>query len=244
MTQTKDEYRPDKYKVTKDFAAVGKLCLITGAAGNAGGHFALGMPAACGCDALLADVEEYHEEMDEVLRDIKTAKIPGKIYVETIREEDLKERELFYENLEEKYGNFACILDVYGINTARTFPGSADIVQLPVKSPRDLKLRYQVGDHVLFTGLRVLVIGAGGLWGSHMAAGMAAAQADLILIDSIEKKEAVLELLETLKSGTKADIEYVSEEMMNDRAAILSFIKEKYGMPDAILDVRHINPEI
>ena len=64
------------------------------------------------------------------------------------------------------------------------------------------------------------------------------------MIDSIEKKEAVLELLETLKSGTKADIEYVSEEMMNDRAAILSFIKEKYGMPDAILDVRHINPEI
>ena len=118
-----------KYQVTEAFQAVGKLCLIVGAAGDAGGHFALGMPSACGCDAVLADLSEYSDEMDEVVRDIGTALLPVKFDVEMIDDEnDLKDREGFYEKMEQKYGNFACILDVFGIIGARTFPGSADIV--------------------------------------------------------------------------------------------------------------------
>ena len=139
------EKAEEKYKVTEEFQAGGKLCLVVGAAGNAGGHFSLGMPAACGCDAVLADLPAYQNEMDEVVRDIQTAELPVKIAVEMVPEEDLADREAFYEGLERKYGEFACILDVFGINSARTFPGSADIVQKPVRGPEDMKPRYQIG---------------------------------------------------------------------------------------------------
>ena len=49
----------EKYKVTGEFKAKGKLILILGAGGNWGGHFSLGTPAACGCDTLLAESKEY-----------------------------------------------------------------------------------------------------------------------------------------------------------------------------------------
>lgn len=232
----------EKYKVTEEFQAEGKLCLITGAAGNAGGHFALGMPAASGCDAVLADIPKYQNEMDEVVRDVKTAELPVKIAVEMIQEKDLIDREAFYESLEKKYGPFACILDVYGINTARTFPGSAEMIQKPVLAAEDMKPRYQIGPNMVFNDKTILVLGAGGLWGSHMAAGMAAAEADLILVDTADKEAAILELCELIGDSVQVQVEYVSAEMYNDRAALLKHILQNYGSPDAILDVRAINP--
>ena len=68
----------DKYKVTSDFQSEGKLILILGAGGNWGGHFSLGMPAACKCDAILS--EEKEETLKEVINDIKTSKLPVKTY--------------------------------------------------------------------------------------------------------------------------------------------------------------------
>ena len=62
----------EKYKVTDEFKAKGKLILILGAGGNWGGHFSLGMPAACGCDAILAELDENKESLDEVIEDIKS----------------------------------------------------------------------------------------------------------------------------------------------------------------------------
>lgn len=236
------EKAEEKYRVTEAFQADGKLCLIVGAAGNAGGHFSLGMPAACGCDAVLADLPEYQNEMDEVVRDIQTAELPVKIATETIREENLRDREAFYEALEQKYGTFACILDVFGINTARSFPGSAEIVQKPVRAPEDMKPRYQVGPNMLFTGKTVLVLGAGGLWGSHMAAGMAAAQANLLLVDTTEKKDAILELRKLIGDSVSVQVSYVATDTMKDRAALFDHVLQNYGLPDAILDVRAINP--
>ena len=232
----------EKYKVTESFNAGGKLCLIVGAAGNAGGHFSLGMPAACGCDAVLADFADYSNEMDEVINDIKTAQLPVQVAVETIIKEDLSDREAFYEKLEKKYGSFACILDVEGINTARTFPGSADIIQKPMAGPQDMKPRYQIGPNMIFTGKTVLVLGAGGLWGTHMSAGMAAAEANLILADTKDREASVNELIQMIGGSVRVITEYVSDDIISDRAALLGQIINKYGEPDALLDVRAINP--
>ena len=73
----------EKYKVTEEFKSKGKLILILGAGGNWGGHFSLGMPAACGCDAVLAELNENKESFDEVIEDIKSANLPIKTYIET-----------------------------------------------------------------------------------------------------------------------------------------------------------------
>ena len=109
-----------------------------------------------------------------------------------------------------------------------------------------MKPRYQIGPHMLFPGKTVLVRGAGGLWGSHMAAGMAAAQADLILVDTKDRKGAVDELQKTIMEMTRgsADIRvtYVPSDLIDDRAGLLSHIADLYGQADAVLDVRAINP--
>ena len=234
------EARPEQYRVTEAFDASGKLCLVLGAAGNAGGHFALGMPAACKVDVVLADDMAYQEEMDEVVRDFKTSLLPVKMCVEMIRDEDTKEREALYEKLEEKYGPFACILDVYDLNTQRKFPGSSKIIQGPVVKPQDMKPRYS--EMMTYPGKTVLIIGAGGLWGSHIAAGMAAAEANVLLLDTEEKMEAIEELIKVIGDRDKVRVVCVSPEVMADRAAILKYVEETFGMPESIIDVRAINP--
>ena len=60
----------NKYKVTIDFQSEGKLILIIGAGENWGGHFSLGMPAACKCNAILS--EEKEETLKEIIKDIQT----------------------------------------------------------------------------------------------------------------------------------------------------------------------------
>ena len=227
----------EKYRVTEDFRVQGRLCLIIGAAGDAGGHFAVGMPGSAGCDVVLTDLSEYKDEMKEILRDIGTAELPVKVYTEFL--DQPQEPLSLIRTLEKKYGQFACILDVERINITHSFPESMDIVQKPVKSRADLKPRYQIGQ--TFTGKTVLVLGAGGNWGTHMAHGMAAADADLILVDTPEHADAVIELTKIIGDSVSVCTEFVSAGQLSDRDTLLKDLINRYGLYDALLDVRGIN---
>ncbi len=96
----------EKYKVTDEFKAKGKLILILGAGGNWGGHFSLGMPAACGCDAILAELDENKESLDEVIEDIKSSNLSTKTETEFYSKKDLNDRILLYKNLEKNMAIF------------------------------------------------------------------------------------------------------------------------------------------
>ena len=232
----------EQYKVTETFNASGKCILIVGAGGNWGGHFSLGMPAACGCDAVLVDLELYCAELEEVARDIKTAGLPVKTEVCYLQKEDLLDRIALYRKLEASYGSFASILDVEGIDTVRSFPGSAAIEQKPVVEKEDMKPRYQVGPNDVLPGKTVLIIGAGGNWGGHMAAGMGlAGQASLVLVDIEERKPAIDGLLAMLGDAVKAEVCYVSKAQLSDRYALLADLQVQYGTFDAVMDLTGIN---
>ena len=120
----------DKYKVTSDFQSEGKLILILGAGGHWGGHFALGMPAACKCDAILS--EENQESLKEIINDIKTSKLPVKTFTYYYSKEQKQDKTSLYSLIEKKFGHISCILDVEGINTNYSFPNSANIEQKPI----------------------------------------------------------------------------------------------------------------
>lgn len=231
----------EQYIVTEEFNASGKMILIVGAGGNWGGHFSLGMPAVCGCNAVLVDLEKYRAELEEVSRDIKSAELPVKTELVLIHEADLSDRAQLYRNLEDRFGSFACILDVEGINTVRSFPGSAELLQKPVVEKEDMKPRYQVGPKDILTGKTVLIIGAGGNWGGHMAAGMSlAGQADLILVDTEDKKQNIDALLSALGRNGKAQVMFFDKAMLNDRNMVIKAVQKDTSF-DAVMDLVGIN---
>ena len=82
------------------------------------------MSAACGCDAVLSELNENNKSFYEVIEDIKSANLPIKTFIEKYSKNDLKYRILLYQKLEKKYGHFSCILGVEGINTNYIFPES------------------------------------------------------------------------------------------------------------------------
>ena len=101
MNKTKDlEEKENKYKVTSDFQSEGKLILIIGAGGNWGGHFSLGMPAACKCDAILS--EEKEETLQEIIKDIKTSKLPVKTFTYYYSKGPKKDKISLYDLIEKK----------------------------------------------------------------------------------------------------------------------------------------------
>ena len=234
----------DKYKVTEEFKAKGKLILILGAGGNWGGHFSLGMPSACGCDAVLAELNENKESLDEVVEDIKSSNLPVKTFTEILSKKDLSDRISLYQNLEKKYGYFPCILDVEGINNNYIFPESKKIRQKPIINKEDMKPRYQVGINDILKGKKILIVGPSGNWGSHMAIGMGLlGQADLILVDLENKKEKVEKIKNDIGNGVNIYCEYINTNDKIDRYNLFNNIKNKYGKFDAFMDMMEINKD-
>ena len=234
----------DKYKVTEEFKAKGKLILILGAGGNWGGHFSLGMPSACGCDAVLAELNENKESLDEVVEDIKSSNLPVKTFTEILSKKDLSDRISLYQNLEKKYGYFPCILDVEGINNNYIFPESKKIRQKPIINKEDMKPRYQVGINDILKGKKILIVGPSGNWGSHMAIGMGLlGQADLILVDLENKKEKVEKIKNDIGNGVNIYCEYINTNDKIDRYNLFNNIKNKYGKFDAFMDMMETNKD-
>ena len=230
----------DKYKVTSDFQSEGKLILILGAGGNWGGHFSLGMPAACKCDAILS--EEKEETLKEIINDIKTSKLPVKTYTYYYSKDQKKDRISLYDLIEKKFGHISCILDVEGINANYSFPNSAEIEQKPILNKEDMKPRYQIGPNDSLSGKKIVIVGAAGNWGSHMALGMGlAGKADLILVDKEEKKNQLEKLKNDIGNSVKIDIELIGKNENYNRFDIYKLIEKKYGSFDAFMDMYEIN---
>ena len=91
----------EKYKVTEEFKSKGKLILILGAGGNWGGHFSLGMPAACKCNAILS--EEKEETLKEIIKDIQTSKLPVKVFTYYYTKEQKQDKISLYDLIEKKF---------------------------------------------------------------------------------------------------------------------------------------------
>ena len=236
---------PKNGRLSAAYNASGKKILIVGAGGNWGGHFSVGMPAACGCDAVLADYTSYKEELDEVCQDIQTAGMPVKVERCFLEEGDLAGGAELYQRLEEKYGKFSCILDVCGIDTVRAFPGSAEVKQKPVMEISDMKPRYQMGAKDILSGKTILILGAAGNWGSHMAMGMAlAGRADLVLVDMAINKEKIAALREQIGDAVNISEEYVDAEQLMDRYALIEQMVQKYEAFDAVMDLVNINADM
>jgi len=230
----------DKYKVTSDFQSEGKLILILGAGGNWGGHFSLGMPAACKYDAILS--EEKEETLKEIINDIKSSKLPVKTYTYYYSKDQKKDRISLYDLIEKKFGHISCILDVEGINTNYSFPNSAEIEQKPILNKEDMKPRYQIGPNDSLSGKKIVIVGAAGNWGSHMALGMGlAGKADLILVDKEEKKNQLEKLKNEIGNSVKIDIELIGKNENYNRFDIYKLIEKKYGSFDAFMDMYEIN---
>ena len=231
----------DKYKVTKDFQIDGKLILILGAGGNWGGHFSLGMPAACKCDAILSEEEFKKESLTEVINDIKTSKLPVKIYSYYYSKEEKNNRISLYESLEKKFGHISCILDVEGINTNYSFPESSKIEQKPIINKEDMKPRYQIGPNDSIKGKKIIILGASGNWGSHMSLGMGlAGGADLILVDKESNKNKLEKIKNDIGTSVKINIELIENY---ERYDIYQKMKKKFGNIDAFMDMSEINNE-
>ena len=230
----------NKYKVNSDFQSEGKLILILGAGGNWGGHFSLGMPAACKCDAILC--EEKEETLKEIINDIKTSKLPVKTFIYYYSKEQKKDKISLYNLIEKKFGHISCILDVEGINTIYSFPNSAEIEQKPILKKEDMKPRYQIGPNDSIKGKKILIIGASGNWGAHMALGMGlGGRADLILVDKEEKKNELEKVKNDIGNSVKIDIELIGNNESYNRFNIYKRIEKKYGSFDSFMDMYEIN---
>ena len=232
----------EKYKVTEEYKIKGKLILIVGAGGNSGGHFSIGMPAACECDAVLAELDERKESLNEVIDDIKTSELPVKTSIYLYSKNDLNDRISLYKNIEKKFGHISCILDVEGINTTYDFPESKKIIQKPIKNKEDMKERYQISPNDSFKGKKILVFGASGNWGSHITMGMALlGKADLILVDWENNKEKIEKLKNEIGNKVKVNCEFMKKNEKFERYILYEKMKKLYGNFDAFMDVVEIN---
>ena len=198
------------------------------------------MPAACKCDAILS--EEKEETLQEIIKDIKTSKLPVKTYTYYYSKEQKKDKISLYDSIEKKFGHLSCILDVEGINTNYSFPNSAEIEQKPIINKEDMKPRYQISPNDSLKGKKIVIVGASGNWGSHMAFGMGiAAKADLILVDKEEKSKELEKLKNDVGNSVKIDIELIKNDENYNRFNIYKRIKEKYGIFNAFMDMHEIN---
>lgn len=113
------------------------------------------------------------------------------------------------------------------------------------ESDREMKNKYAVDEGYNAAGKTVLIIGAGGNWGAHLAIGMAlTSQCNLILIDSEENRKGMEQVLNDLKtSGAKGSVcsALVSSELMNLETDLLSFVQKEFGGYDSLMNVAAIN---
>lgn len=107
-----------KYAVTEAFLANGKQILITGACGNWGEHFAIGMALASQCDLVLADTKSQEKEMEAIVSDINQYNLPIRLNTYLIEEGETDDRYAFYDKMETLFGKLDAIMDVAAINTA------------------------------------------------------------------------------------------------------------------------------
>ena len=129
-----------------------------------------------------------------------------------------------------------------GINTNYSFPNSAEIEQKPIINKEDMKPRYQIGPNDSLKGKKIVIIGASGNLGSHMAFGMGiAAKADLILVDKEEREKELEKLKNDIGNSVKIDIELIKNNENYNRFNIYKRIEEKYGIFDAFMDMYEIN---
>ena len=143
--------------------------------------------------------------------------------------------------MEEKYGHFSGIIDAEGIDTIRSFPDSDSVVQGPLNDPKDMKKRYQMTSQDSLEGKRVLIFGAGGNWGGHMAVGMAlAGKADLILVDTLNRAKAVENIADEVGKTVKVKTVYVTEEEMKQRYLLLKKLSENDRW-DSFMDMTELN---
>ena len=230
----------NKYKVTSDFQSEGKLILIIGAGGNWGGHFSLGMPAACKCNAILS--EEKEETLKEIIKDIQTSKLPVKVFTYYYTKEQKQDKISLYDLIEKKFGHISCILDVEGINTNYSFPNSEEIEQKPIINKEDMKPRYQINPNDSLKGKKIVIVGASGNWGSHMAFGMGiAGKADLILVDKEEREKEIKKVKNNIGNSVKIDIELIKNNENYNRKDIYKRIEKKCEKFDSFMDMYEIN---
>ena len=235
----KKESLKESYKVDEKYAADNKSVLIVSAGGNWGGHFAIGMPGACHCDAVISIHEDYPENENEIKKDFLGSGLPVK--VEFREHKEITDRIQFYQDMEKEYGHFSGIIDAEGIDTIRSFPGSDSAVQGPVGSAKDMKQRYQMSGEDALEGKRVLIFGAGGNWGGHMAVGMAlAGKADLILVDTLDRAEAVEKIADEVGKAVRVKIIYVPEEDLHKRYPLLEELSENESW-DSFMDMTELN---
>lgn len=107
-----------KYKVNGSFNNKGKCVLILGAAGNWGGHMAIGMALTSDCDLVLVETEGHRELLEAVIADLECSEAKGKIetyYVSHTPGEKIDKAAL-RRKLEEKYGKFDAVMELEGIN--------------------------------------------------------------------------------------------------------------------------------
>ena len=89
---------------------------------------------------------------------------------------------------------------------------------------------------------KIVIIGASGNWGSHMAFGMGiAAKADLILVDKKEREKELEKLKNDIGQSVKIDIGLIKNDENYNRFNIYKRIEEKYGIFDAFMDMHEIN---
>ena len=96
-------------------------------------------------------------------------------------------------------------------------------------------------DDILF-GKRILIIGAAGNWGTHMAAGMGlAGRADLVLVDTENHKSQLEKLHNEVGNVVNVTEQYVSEDQLLDRYNLLQKLYNQFGTFDAVMDLTGIN---
>ena len=110
---------------------------------------------------------------------------------------------------------------------------------------REMKNKYAVDEGYLAAGKTVLIIGAGGNWGAHLAIGMAlTSQCNLILVDTEEHREGLDRVLEDLRtSGAKGSIcsGIVSAELFSQESELLKYVQKEFGSYDSVMNVAAIN---
>lgn len=113
------------------------------------------------------------------------------------------------------------------------------------ETDREMKNKYAVDENYLAEGKTVLIIGAGGNWGAHLAIGMAlTSRCNLILVDQEANREGLEHVLEDLKaSGAKGAVcsLVVSAEELSSESELLNHIHKECGSYESVMNVAGIN---
>ena len=105
-----------------------------------------------------------------------------------------------------------------------------------------MKPRYQINPNDSLKGKKIVIVGASGNWGSHMAFGMGiAGKADLILVDKEENEKELEKVKNNIGNSVKIDIELIKNDENYNRFNIYKRIEENYGRFDVFMDMHEIN---